>query len=178
MVGKMEFQVEDSLKILEQTPATLTSLLKDLPGKFITQNEGGDSWSPNDVVGHLVHGEEADWINRVKFILEYGTSQPFQHANPSAQFEQIQKKPLSELLDLFANLRQKNLAALKQLNLSSEQLQIKGAHPAFKEVSISQVLSAWVVHDLNHIYQIARVIARQYHQEVGPFKPYISILNR
>ena len=174
----MEFQIDDAIKLLSQTPATLSSLLKNLPEKFIKQNEGGDSWSPKDVIAHLILGDEADWINRVKFIIEHGISKPFQHSDPSAQFEQIKRKSLTELLQLFANLRQKNLEELKQLHLSSEQLQIKGAHPAFKEISIKQILSAWVVHDFNHIYQISRIIAKQYNQELGPFKPYISILNK
>jgi len=174
----MEFQIEDAVKLLEQTPATISSLLKDLPEKFITQNEGGDSWSPYSVVGHLIHGEETDWITRTKFILKHGTSKAFEKFDRFAQFERFKGKSLAELLELFANSRKKNLEEMKQLNLSSDQLQLKGVHPAFKYVTIKQILSAWVVHDLNHIYQIVRVIAKHYDQETGPFKQYISILNR
>ena len=174
----MEFQIKDALKLLEQTPATISLLLKNLPEKFITQNEGGDSWSPFDVVGHLIHGEETDWITRTKFILEYGTSKVFENFDRFAQFERFQGKSLAELLEMFAVSRKKNLDELKRLNLSYDQLQLKGIHPAFKHVSIKQILSAWVVHDFNHIYQISRVIAKHYDQEVGPFKKYISILNK
>lgn len=173
----MEFQIEDAIKILEQTPGTISSLLKNLPEKFITKNEGEASWSPFDVVGHLIHGEETDWIYRTKFILEHGTSKVFENFDRFAQFERSKGKSLDELLELFTTLRKRNLDELKQLNLSSDQLQSKGIHPAFQHVSIKQVLSAWIVHDFNHIYQISRVIAKHYDQEVGPFKQYISILN-
>lgn len=174
----MHFSLAHTIEILSRTPATLTSLLAGLSEPWIKNNEGTETWSPHDVVGHLIHGERTDWMPRLKIILELGESRPFDPFDRFAQFEASQGKSLSELLETFATLRRQNLVTLKQLNLTDEHFKLKGTHPDFGPVTLEQLLATWVVHDLNHISQIARVMAKQYVNEVGPWVSYLSILKR
>jgi uncharacterized damage-inducible protein DinB len=174
----MEFQLEQAVEILSRTPAILSSLLQGLSAEWILRNEGTDTWSPFDVVGHLIHGEETDWIPRAKIILEHGESKPFEPFDRFAQFERFKGKSLDELLDTFSQLRQRNLEILQQMNLTPDKMALKGIHPEFGSVTLKQLLAAWVVHDLNHIGQIVRVMSRQYAEAVGPWKAYLSILSR
>ena len=174
----MKFSLDQAVEILSQTPVTLRSLLSGLSAPWINNNEGAQTWSPFDVVGHLIHGERTDWMPRLKIILELGESRPFDPFDRFAQFEASKGKSLSELLETFATLRRQNLATLKQLNLTEEHFKLKGIHPDFGPVTLGQLLATWVVHDLNHISQIARVIAKQYADEVGPWVSYLSILKR
>ena len=174
----MEFKVEEAIEILGRTPETLQSLLGDLPDNWITNNEGADSWSPFDVLGHLIHGEEEDWIPRARIILEHGQSRPFEPFNRTAMFEKSKGKSTAELLEVFRFLRQKNLESLGHMNLTREKLNLKGTHPALGQVTLEQLLATWVVHDLSHIGQIVRVMCRQYEAEVGPWKAYLPILRR
>lgn len=172
----MKFSFDRATEILSRTPATVTSLLAGLSEPWIKNNEGPETWSPYDVVGHLIHGERTDWMPRLKSILELGESRPFDPFNRFAQFEASKGKSLSELLETFATLRRQNLATLKQLNLTEEHFKLKGTHPDFGPVALEQLLATWVVHDLDHISQIARVMAKQYLNEVGPWVNYLSIL--
>lgn len=174
----MEFKLEEAMEILGRTPETLQSLLGGLPGNWVVNNEGADSWSPFDVLGHLIHAEEEDWIPRARIILEDGQSRPFETFNRTAMFEKSKGKSTAELLEEFRLLREKNLESLRQINLSTEQLSMKGTHPALGQVTLEQLLATWVVHDLSHIGQIVRVMCRQYEAEVGPWKDYLPILRR
>lgn len=174
----MDFQLDQATVILERTPATLKSLLQDLPDEWILPNEGPDTWSPFDVVGHLIHGEETDWIPRAKRILELGEQQAFEPFDRFAMFEKSRGKTLSELLDKFARLREENLRTLEEMKLTPAMLEKRGMHPELGSVTLSQLLSTWVAHDLTHIGQIVRVMAKQYGDAVGPWRPYLPGLSR
>lgn len=171
-----QFQLEATLEILERTPETLQSLLAGTSDKWHRINEGPDTWSPFDVVGHLVHGEETDWIPRAQIILERGQDQPFEPFDRFAQFERFSDWTLLELLDRFAQLRAASLKTLRGWDLTADQLALQGVHPELGTVTLSQLLATWTVHDLNHIAQIARVMAGRYRNAVGPWAQYLSIL--
>jgi len=172
----MEFELTHAIDILRRTPATLNSLLRDLPEPWPSQNEGPETWSPYDVIGHLIHGEEADWIPRAKIILEHGETRAFEPFDRVAMFEASQGKSLGELLDTFARLRAENLRELQSMNLTSDLLDKRGRHPELGVVTLRQLLSTWVIHDLGHIRQVVRVMSKQYRDAVGPWKAYLSIL--
>ena len=174
----MDFDFKHALEILARTPVTLESLLRDLSEPWLMQNEGPETWSPYDVVGHLIHGEETDWIPRAKIILAHGETRPFEPFDRVAMFEQSKGKSIAELLDTFARLRAENLHELQRMNLTPELLNKRGTHPELGTVTLKQLLATWVVHDLGHIRQVVRVIAKQYSDEVGPWKAYLSILGR
>lgn len=172
----MSFDLTKSIEILERTPAVITDMLRGLSEEWICHNEGGDTWSPYDIVGHLIHGERTDWITRMNIILSDSPDKRFQPFDRFAQIGESKGKSLSQLLDTFRLLREQNLEVLRSLNLTSEDLSKQGIHPAFGDVSLSQLLATWVVHDLNHIAQIARVMAAQYRTAVGPWVPYLRVL--
>lgn len=174
----MDFNLEHAIQILSRTPETLNSLLRDLPEPWLMQNEGADTWSPYDIVGHLIHGEETDWIRRAKIILEHGEARPFDPFDRAAMFEKSKGKTIAELLDTFARLRSQNLRELQMLNLTPENLEKRGTHPELGTVRLKQLLATWVVHDLGHIRQVARVMAKQYKDEVGPWTAYLPVLGR
>ncbi len=173
----MNFQLEHALEVLRRTPATLNTLLRGLSDTWILANEGPETWSPFDVIGHLIHGEETDWRPRLKIILEHGESRPFEPFDRVAFFEKSKGKTLNELLDIFAVLRAKNLQTLEAYNLKPSAFDLKGRHPALGAVTLRQLLASWVVHDLGHIRQVVRVMAKQYKEEVGPWQGYLSILS-
>ena len=168
--------MEHAIEILQRTPATLNSLLRDLPEPWLVNNEGPDTWSPYDIVGHLIHGDETDWIPRAKIILEHGETRPFEAFDRVAMFEKSKGKSIAELLDTFARLRAENLRELQQWNLTADLLEKRGVHPELGVVTLEQLLATWVAHDLGHIRQVVRVMAKQYRDEVGPWKAYLSIL--
>jgi uncharacterized damage-inducible protein DinB len=174
----MEFQLDKAKNVLKRTPATLKSLLRDLPEEWILHNEGPDTWSPFDVVGHLIHGEETDWIPRAKIILADGENRSFEPFDRFAMFEKSKGKSLDELLSTFERLREENLRQLEQMNLTPELLTKRGKHPELGVVTLSELLATWVVHDLGHIAQIVRVMSKQYGDAVGPWRAYLSILSR
>ncbi|HEX6717122.1 MAG TPA: DinB family protein [Pyrinomonadaceae bacterium] len=174
----MDFNLEHAIQILSRTPETLNSLLRNLPEPWLMQNEGPDTWSPYDIVGHLIHGEETDWIRRAKIILEHGEARPFDPFDREAMFEKSKGKTIADLLDTFARLRSQNLRELQMLNLTPESLEKRGTHPELGTVTLKQLLATWVVHDLGHIRQVARVMARQYKNEVGPWTAYLPVLTR
>lgn len=172
----MKLEVEHVTAILRRTPSTLNALLRDLPEPWLVHNEGPETWSPYDIVGHLIHGEETDWIPRAKIILDNGESRPFEPFDRVAMFEKSRSKSIAELLDTFARLRAENLRELDTLNLTTDLLDKRGMHPELGVVTLKQLLATWAVHDLGHIRQVVRVMAKQYRDEVGPWKAYLSIL--
>ena len=172
----MDFELPNAIEILRRTPATLDSLLRDLPEPWLVQNEGPETWSPYDVIGHLIHGEETDWIPRAKIILEHGETRAFEPFDRVAMFEESKAKSITELLDSFAELRAQNLRDLEAMNLTPELLDKRGRHPELGVVTLKQLLSTWVVHDLGHVRQVVRVMSKQYREAVGPWTAYLSIL--
>lgn len=172
----MEFNLKLSLEILERTPATIQLLLDGLSDSWIYATEGGETWSPFDVVGHLIQGEKTDWIPRAEIILSEKSDKTFKPFDRFAQVEESKGKSLAQLLDEFKRLRKENIERLRLKKITDQNLKEKGIHPVFGEVTLSQLLSTWVVHDLNHIGQISRVMAKQYKAEVGPWIAYLRIL--
>ena len=170
------FSMAESLPILERTPAVLRALLAGLPEPWIVTNEGGDSWSPFDVLGHLIHGERTDWLQRAEMILGQGESATFPPFDRFAQFQASRGRSLDELLDTFAELRAANVRRVRQLDPGPTELARRGRHPEFGPVTLGQHLSTWVAHDLSHLAQIARVMARRYTSAVGPWRAYLPIL--
>ena len=174
----MNFDLATGVAILERTPNTMRSMLEGLSADWTDANEGPDTWSPYVIVGHLVQGERADWIPRAKIILAQGTQRRFTPFDREAQFRESQGKSLSELLDEFAFLRAESLGTLAAWKLTDAQLSLEGEHPAFGLVTLSQLLSTWVVHDLGHIAQTARVMAKQYRGAIGPWREYLPVVDR
>jgi DinB superfamily len=172
----MEFQLEQATEILRSTPSTLNSLLRHLSDAWIFHNEGPESWSPYDVLGHLIHGEETDWIPRAKIILEDGEARSFEPFDRFAMFEKSRGKSVAELLDTFESLRGVNLKELEAMHLTAAELERRGRHPELGVVTLSQLFATWVVHDLGHIAQVVRVMAKQYGDEVGQWRAYLPIL--
>jgi hypothetical protein len=174
----MHFDIDKSIEILSRTPAVLESLLYDLPDHWTRSNEGADTWSPFDILGHMVHGEKSDWIPRAMIILEYGESRVFDPFDRFAMFDQSYGKSVEDLLHEFTLLRQQSIEELREMELTPELLARRGTHPEFGTVTLAQLLATWVVHDLGHIAQITRVMAKQYTEAVGPWKAYLSVLTR
>jgi uncharacterized damage-inducible protein DinB len=174
----MDYQRDQTIEILRRTPATLTALLRGLPEEWTKSNAGPDTWSAYDVVGHLLHAEEADWIPRARIILEHGESHPFESFDRAAMFEKYRGFSLDQLLAAFEQAREKSLSTLEEWRLTPEQSALKGTHPALGTVTLSQLLATWVVHDLNHIGQIVEVMSHQYGETVGPWRAYLAILTR
>ncbi len=172
----MEFNLSESIQILSKTPTVLETLLKDLPEVWTKTNEGESTWSPYDVVGHLIHGEKTDWIPRAMIIMGELADKTFEPFDRFAQFENSNGKSLDELLTQFSQLRNQNLEKLHALNIDEKALQRTGVHPEFGMVTLKQLLSTWTVHDLSHINQITRVMAKNYKNEAGPWVKYLSIL--
>jgi uncharacterized damage-inducible protein DinB len=172
----MKFNFEKSLEILSRTPAVMKSLLENLDEEWTKNNEGGDSWSPFDVIGHLIHGEKTDWIARTMTILNNNTNKKFEPYDRFAQFQESKGKSLHELLDEFTKLRAENIKILKSLDIDEEKLKMEAIHPKFGAVTLKQLLSTWVIHDLTHIAQISRVMAKQYKEEMGPWVEYFRIM--
>jgi DinB family protein len=172
----MEHNLEHSISLLVRTPAALDSLLRDLPEAWTLQNEGADTWSPFEIVGHLIHGDRTDWMPRARIILQFGQSRAFNPFDRWGQQREIQGKSLPQLLEEFARLRSENLRSLRALNLQPADLARPGRHPALGAVTLSQLLAAWVVHDLTHLHQISRVMAQQYRDAVGPWSDYLGVL--
>ena len=174
----MKFSLPQAIEILERTPSVLSQLLSNLSSPWTSNNEGGETWSPYDVLGHLIHGEKTDWITRAEIIISDSGDKKFESFDRFAQFESSKSKNLIQLLEEFKDARSKSIARLKQLNITDEQLTRTGIHPKFGEVTLSQLLSTWVVHDLDHISQITRVMAKQYKEAVGPLVEYLKILRQ
>jgi hypothetical protein len=172
----MNLVLQSAIPVLQRTPQVLDALLRDLPDPWVTATEGPSTWSPYDVVGHLIHGDRTDWMPRVEHLLTHGESKPFQAFDRFAQFEDSKGKGLGELLDTFAELRAGSLRRLAALELRDADLDRPGLHPELGRVTLGQLLATWVAHDLDHIMQISRVMGRQYSAAVGPWSRYLRII--
>jgi hypothetical protein len=171
----MQFDLSSGMAVLSRTPTVLDALLRDLPAEWVGATEGPDTWSPYDVIGHLIHGEETDWIPRARIILAEGEHHPFEPFDRFAQMEKSRDRTLHHLLEEFHRLRVENLETLASWTLSATDLERRGRHPELGAVTLRQLLATWVAHDLGHIGQIVRVMAKQYAEAVGPWKAYMSV---
>jgi DinB superfamily len=174
----MDFDLTAGIAVLERTPRTLTAMLSGLAPDWTDATEGPDTWSPYVIVGHLIHGERTDWIPRAQIILAQGTNRKFTPYDRFAQFRESQGKSLGDLLEEFARLRADNLTTLAGWRLTDAELALEGEHPEFGAVTLRQLLSTWVAHDLGHVAQTARVMAKQYRDAVGPWRAYLPVLDR
>ncbi|MDP9268817.1 MAG: DinB family protein [Acidobacteriota bacterium] len=172
----MGHDLQDTIALLVRTPVALNALLRDLPEKWTSRNEGNETWSAFDIVGHLIHGERTDWIPRVRMVLQSGDTKAFEPFDRLAQMRESQSRSLNELLDEFARLRSQNLNELRALNLRPEDLERRGRHPALGVVTLSELLATWAAHDLTHLHQLSRVMAHQYREAVGPWSAYLGVL--
>lgn len=172
----VEHNLQNTIFLLSRTPATLNTLLRDLPEAWILPNEGDTTWNVFDVVGHLIQGERTDWMPRTRMILQCGESKTFEPFDRWAQQRVSQDKSLGQLLDEFTRLRSQNLDELRALNLRREHLELRGCHPALGVVTLSQLLATWAAHDLTHLHQISRIMAHQYREAVGPWSAYLGVM--
>jgi DinB family protein len=172
----MKHDLQHTISLISRTPAALNALLRDLPEAWTLGTEGAGTWSPFDIVGHLIHGDRTDWMPRVRMILEYGDNRPFERFDRQGQERESQGKSIGQLLDEFSRVRSANLEDLRALNLQPEDLERRGRHPALGGVTLSQLLATWAGHDLTHLHQISRVMAHQYREAVGPWSAYLGVL--
>lgn len=172
----MEQHLEQTISLLTRTPSALDALLHDLPASWTLRDEGENTWTVFDILGHLIHGERTDWLPRAKTILRFGESKPFDPFDRLAQFHESRGKSLEQLLEEFAQLRSANLNELRSLNLGPEDLNRRGRHPALGSVTLSQLLATWATHDLTHLHQVSRVMAHQYRDAVGPWSAFLGVL--
>jgi hypothetical protein len=173
----MQMEVVQAVSVLERTPAALSGLLAGLPEVWVTGNEGAGTFSPREVLGHLIHGEETDWIPRAEIILASGENRPFTPFDRFGFRGWLEGTSTAELLERFARLRRESLVRLDAFALTRADLERRGTHPGLGPVTLGQLLAAWVVHDLGHITQVARVMAKQYRDEVGPWTQYMTVLH-
>jgi hypothetical protein len=172
----MAQNLEHTISLLARTPAALDALLRDLPETWTLRNEGENTWSAFDVIGHLIHGERADWMPRARTVLQFGETQTFEPFDRLGHVRESHGKSLEQLLDEFAHLRLENLRELRALNLQPEDLERHGRHPALGVVTLSELLATWAAHDLTHLHQISRVMAHQYREAVGPWSAYLGVM--
>jgi hypothetical protein len=175
--SRRAFVLDEATAILSRTPATLDSLLRGLPEGWIAAHEGGDTWSAFDVIGHLIHGDRTDWVPRARIILEQGDARAFDRFDRHAQFAASSGRTLVSLLDEFAVIRQESLRDIAAMRLTDADLERRGRHPELGAVTLRQLLATWVAHDLDHVVQVSRVMARQYSDEVGPWRAYLRIIS-
>ncbi|HKV79139.1 MAG TPA: DinB family protein [Candidatus Sulfotelmatobacter sp.] len=173
----MAFDLHETITLLSHTPSALNALLRDLPQSWTLGNEGPKTWSPFDIVGHLIHGEQTDWMPRARMILEQGENRAFDPFDRLAQERKSRGKSLAELLDEFAQARSENLDDLRAMNLKPADFKRRGLHPALGVVTLSQLLATWAVHDMTHLHQLSRVMAYQYREAVGPWSAYLGVLH-
>ena len=173
----MEFNIRSAIQILERTPFVVEAMLRNIDSQWILYNEGGETWSPFDIIGHYIHGEKTDWVPRMNIILSNDPDKHFTPFDRFAQFSDSKGKSIDVLLDEFKKLRSENLEQIRQVEFTEDLLNRTGSHPKFGTVTLKQLLASWVVHDLTHIYQISRVMAKQYEKEVGPWKEFLGVLN-
>jgi DinB superfamily len=172
----MEQNLQQTISLLARTPAALNAFLRELPDTWTKQNEGADTWSAYDVVGHLVHAERTDWMPRAKMILQFGETRTFEKFDRLGQVRESQGKSLGQLLDEFTCVRAENLIELRGLNLQSKDFNRRGQHPALGIVTLSQLLATWAAHDLTHLHQLSRIMAHQYREAVGPWSAYLGVM--
>jgi DinB superfamily len=172
----MQQNLQHTIALLARTPAALNALLRDLPESWTRQNEGENTMSPYDVIGHLIHGERTDWMPRARMILQFGETRAFEPFDRLGHVRESEGKSLAQLLDEFAHVRSENLGELRALNLKPQDLERHGRHPALGVVTLSQLLATWAAHDLTHLHQISRVMAHQYRESVGPWSQYLGVM--
>jgi hypothetical protein len=172
----MEHNLQDTISLLTRTPGALNALLRGLPETWTLRNEGENTWSVFDVVGHLIYGERVDWMQRTRIVLQFGETQTFESFDRLGHVRESQGKSLDQLLDEFARLRSENLVELRSLNLRQEDLERRGRHPSLGAVTLSELLATWAAHDLTHLHQISRIMAYQYREGVGPWSKYLGVL--
>jgi hypothetical protein len=172
----MHHDLEQTMALLARMPAALDALLRGLPDAWTLRNEGENSWTAFDVIGHLIHGERTDWMPRTRLVLQSGAARPFEPFDRLAHVSESRNRSLDELLDTFARLRADNLSELRALNLQPSDLERRGRHPALGEVTLSQLLATWAAHDLSHLHQLSRVMAHQYREAVGPWTAYLGVM--
>lgn len=172
----MEHELQNTIALLARTPAVLDALLRDLPETWTFRNEGENSWSAFDVVGHLIHCERTDWMPRARMVLQFGEARAFEPFDRWGHVRESQGQSLGQLLDQFARLRSESLGELRALNLRREDLELRGRHPTLGAVTLSELLATWAAHDLTHLHQISRVMAHQYREAVGPWSAYLGVL--
>ena len=172
----MDHDLQHTIALLGRTPAVLNTLLRDLSETWTFRNEGKDTWTAFDIIGHLIHGERTDWMPRARMILQFGDTRSFEPFDRWAQARESEGKSLTQLLDEFGRLRVANLAVLRALDLQPADLARTGKHPALGTVTLSQLLATWAAHDLTHLHQISRVMAHQYREVVGPWSAYLGVM--
>jgi hypothetical protein len=172
----MKPELQDTMSLLSHTPAALDALLRDLPDTWTSLNEGENTWSAFDVVGHLIDCEHTNWIPRAEWILQYGETQAFRPFDRGGHLRETQGKSLGQLLDEFARLRLENLGILSSLNLEQADFERRGMHPSLGAVTLSNLLATWAAHDLTHLHQISRIMAYQYREAVGPWSKYLGVM--
>jgi DinB superfamily len=172
----MEHDLSNTIALLTRTPAVLNALLRHLPGAWTHNHEGENTWSASEVVGHLIHAERADWMPRLRLILGSWEAREFEPFDRMGHVQEVQGRSLDDLLDEFARVRSDNLTDLRGLNLSEDDLDRRGLHPALGSVTLSQLLATWAAHDLTHLHQISRIMAHQYREAVGPWSQYLGVL--
>ena len=173
----MEHNLQHTISLLSRTPAALNALLRDLPEEWTLGNEGEQTWTAFDIVGHLIHGDRTDWMTRAKRILEFGETMAFEPFDRLGQARESLGKSLGQLLDEFAQVRSEKLEELQALNLRPSDLEKRGLHPALGPVTLSELLATWATHDLTHVHQLSRVMAYQYREAVGPWSKYLGVLH-
>ncbi len=173
----MEFDLDTATALLARMPATLDALLRGLPDEWVLRNEGGDTWSAFDIVGHLIHADRTDWLIRARTIREYGEEREFPPFDRFGQRKASEGKNLAQLLDEFGAVRVESLRELRGLGLSGADFERRGGHPAFGTVRMSELLATWAAHDLNHLHQLARVMAYQYREAVGPWSSFLGVMH-
>jgi hypothetical protein len=178
MTMDARFDLEEGIAVLERTPAVFRALLAGLPETWITSDEGAETFTAFDNVGHLIHGERTDWLARADIIRTQGGDRRFTPYDRFAQVRESKGKTLAQLLDEFAELRAENLVTLRSWTLTDRELELEGVHPAFGEVTLRQLLAAWVAHDLGHIAQTSRVMAKRYREAIGPWRAYLPVMDR
>jgi hypothetical protein len=174
----VNFDLTSGTAVLARTPQVLRALVGGLPTEWTDATEGPETWSAYVIVGHLIHGERTDWIPRARLILAQGAQRRFTPFDRFAQFRESEGKSLLQLLDEFARLRTDSLATLAEWRLTDAQLDLRGEHPEFGPVTLRQLLATWVAHDLGHVAQVARVMAKQYREAVGPWRAYLPVMDR
>ncbi|HLQ24185.1 MAG TPA: DinB family protein [Gemmatimonadales bacterium] len=174
----MNFDLADAIGLLRRTPPVLRALVSDLPDAWLRSTEGSDTWSPFDVLGHLIDGEETDWIPRARIILARGPNPAFEPFDRFRHQRLNRETPVAALLERFAALRSENVSVLAGFRLTPRELALEGIHPELGRVTLRELLATWVAHDLGHIGQMVRVMAKQYGEAVGPWRRYLPVLSR
>jgi hypothetical protein len=172
----MPHQLENTIALIERTPAALDALLRDLPDEWTHRNEGDGTFTVVDVLGHLIYAEKADWLPRARMILEHGETKPFEPFDRWGHVEECRSKTLPQILDEFSRVRSESVVALRELHLTPAQLELRGCHPSLGAVTLSELLATWAAHDLTHLHQISRIMAHQYRESVGPFGAFLGVL--